>query len=118
MQRGLILRPIAARSAANLRLGGVSVERWAWIRKDGGARGCGWAPSLRGSPAPRVSLGVGNGGIRENYLCTGDVHCAEAVVALGRLPVTREEGRKLSRVGGSGRVVSWGLASDSRSLEP
>lgn len=43
-----------------------------------------------------MSAGVGNGRIRENYLCTGDVHCVEAVVALDRLFVAKEEGRKLS----------------------
>lgn len=57
-----------------------------------------------------MSVGVGNGGIRENYLCTGDVHCVEAVMA----PQAREE--VVWGIGGSGRVFFWGLASDSRSF--
>lgn len=94
------------------------LEWWAWLRKDGGARGSCGSPGFRGPSAPRVSVGVGNGGIWENYLCTGDMHCAEAIVA----PQAREEGRKLSwELEGLGACFSgdWPLTPvPSRSLEP
>ena len=55
--------------------------------QDGCARSCHGISSFRGSPAPSVSVGVENGGVWENHLCTGDLHGAGVVGARDKLSV-------------------------------
>lgn len=70
--------------------------------QDGRARICHGISSIRGSSAPRVSVGVRNGGVWENHLCTGDLHGAGVVGAREKLSVVGV------RPGEKGREVSLG----------
>lgn len=75
--------------------------------EDGGARGCRGAPGCRGASASRVSVGVGNGGIWEDHLCTGDVRGAGAVGVRERLWKTRRTwGRLSEELEGTGAWLS------------